>query len=159
MPEMYSNSGPPPPEWRLPPRPPTTATGTTTATTATSTPSASPVPPPPPPAPSAPVIPSYNPNAFGPMPGAPPVATGVDTTAWGVKFNHHYQAHSPPPPLPVSASNDLTRVILDFHADRLLLSLVLLSQQTMSRRASNLRESILRRRTNPCHLSRRTEAK
>lgn len=156
---MYSNSGPPPPEWRLPPRPPTTATGTTTATTATSTPSASPVPPPPPPAPSAPVIPSYNPNAFGPMPGAPPVATGVDTTAWGVKFNHHYQAHSPPPPLPVSASNDLNRVILDFHADRLLLSLVLLSQQTMSRRASNLRESILRRRTNPCHLSRRTEAK
>jgi len=106
---MYSNSGPPQPEWRLPPRPPTTATGTTTATTATSTPSTSPVPPPHPPAPSAPAIPSYNPNAFGPMPGVPPVATGIDTTAWGVKFNQHqhHQAHSPPPPLPVSASHGL----------------------------------------------------
>lgn len=158
---MYSNSGPPQPEWRLPPRPPTTATGTTTATTATSTPSTSPVPPPHPPAPSAPAIPSYNPNAFGPMPGVPPVATGIDTTAWGVKFNQHqhHQAHSPPPPLPVSASHGLTRTIPDSHADRMLPSLVLPLQQTMSRRASSLRESALRRRTNPCLLSPRMEAK
>lgn len=96
---MYPNPpGPSQPEWRLPPpqqQQPATAATTSTTTGTTGAISGSPSPQPPP---------AYNPNAFGPMPGAAPVATGLNTAAWGVRFNHHQlQTYSPsPPPLPVS---------------------------------------------------------
>ena len=99
LPDMYSgaSAGPSQPEWRLPAtsqqqqHPATTATTGSPALGSSSSPS---------PQPSL----AYSPGDFGPVSGAAPVATGLDTTAWGVRHNHpQHQTHSPPPPpLPVS---------------------------------------------------------
>ncbi|KAE8351596.1 hypothetical protein BDV28DRAFT_136759 [Aspergillus coremiiformis] len=101
------NPAPPQPEWRLP-------------STAQQRPSRKPTPgPTPPPAPHPPLsASSYNPNMYGSMSShSQPMAgvgtsgspghnsAGVNTTAWGVKYNRQqYQIYAPPPLPPRPAS-------------------------------------------------------
>ncbi|KAJ1705724.1 hypothetical protein AFCA_002117 [Aspergillus flavus] len=97
------NSGPPVPEWRVP---------STAQQRPSRKPTPGPTPPPPPPPPPHPPLSasSYNPSTYGsisgPAPGSgasaspAPGSAGMDTSAWGVKYNRQQYPIYAPPPLP-----------------------------------------------------------
>ncbi|OGM45582.1 Zn(II)2Cys6 transcription factor [Aspergillus bombycis] len=94
-------SGPPVPEWRLP---------SAAQQRPSRKPTPGPTPPPPPPSHPPLSASSYNPSTYGsissPLPGAgasgspAPGSAGMDTSAWGVKYNRQQYPIYAPPPLP-----------------------------------------------------------
>ncbi|KAE8164352.1 hypothetical protein BDV40DRAFT_260886 [Aspergillus tamarii] len=86
------NSGPPVPEWRLP---------STAQQRPSRKPTPGPTPPPPPPPPHPPLsTSSYNPSTYGSISSPSPGSAGMDTSAWGVKYNRQQYPVYAPPPLP-----------------------------------------------------------